>query len=65
MRISLALGLLMAGAAQAGTPKASSELREDDGTRHPVSLAFDGLPAVATPVTAASEDLLAAAFLPF
>ena len=43
-RFFLALATLtLAGAATAGTPKASSELKNDDGERYPVSLAFDGL----------------------
>lgn len=43
-RISIALlSLLMALPAWAGTPRASSELRDHEGNRYPVSNAFDGL----------------------
>ncbi len=37
------VGVLLAGAAHAGSPRASSELRSDDGVRHGAALAFDGL----------------------
>lgn len=38
-----AAALLASGPAMAASPKASSELRNDDGTRYPASQAFDGL----------------------
>lgn len=41
-RFFLALALLLGGVAQAGTPKASSELKDSEGNRHPIGLAFDG-----------------------
>ncbi len=43
MRFHLLAALMCAAApALAGTPKASSELRDDDGKRHSASMAFDG-----------------------
>ena len=41
--LALATALAMAGSAQAGWVKASSELKDDDGAKHGASLAFDGL----------------------
>lgn len=38
-----ALALLVSVPALAGTPRASSELRDEDGTRHRATAAFDGL----------------------
>src|SRR5687768_14222333 len=44
MMSSLALlGLLTASSALAGTPRASSELKDNEGNRFPVAQAFDGL----------------------
>ena len=43
MRSVLLAALIgVAAPALAGTPKASSELRDDDGKRHSASMAFDG-----------------------
>lgn len=39
----MSLVLLAAAPSWAGTPRASSELRDSDGQRHPASHAFDGL----------------------
>ena len=42
-KLFIAALLFANGAAFAGTPKASSELKDSKGEKHPVSLAFDGL----------------------